>query len=308
MKKIISNLTKDNIIDDLNILNEWYLSSAFVITWEKWKYVIRKCKNNVPGYEYVGDIYRSYMISHAMYINAFDINNIQSYGVFEYEWDVYHIQDFIEWNIKKLSDYNEDDIINISNKIALLHNKYYNWANIYWVYKRSLREVVTNYETILSLYEQSIGKNNIYISDIINLLWKQYRTYVDNNVVRPCVMLHGDFWHSNIIFKENIPYFIDFSRIPYWEPWIDIWNFLANFLIEYVLTGEEKYQRYYHIFLQSYKDSTNDHDIEKYTILNILFVMWVSLSPKVQEFLQRSDHEQNKIYNFIVSKIISLAP
>jgi thiamine kinase-like enzyme len=86
------------------------------------------------------------------------------------------------------------------------------------MYRRSLREVVTNYETILSLYEQSIGEQPSHIVTLVKQAFGLYMDIIDTHSDRPCVSLHGDFWHNNIIFDDKDPYFIDFSRIPYGEP------------------------------------------------------------------------------------------
>jgi hypothetical protein len=47
--------------------------------------------------------------------------DVKSYGVFEYEWFMCHIQDFTLWELISLENLNEDVIIKIANYIAQLH-------------------------------------------------------------------------------------------------------------------------------------------------------------------------------------------
>ncbi len=300
MKNLIATMVDDIIINDIEILNEWYLSSAYIAHGNKWKYVIRKCKEFVPGYEYPWDIYRSYLISHEMFLNSYIINNVRSYGIITYEDEPYHVQEFVPGKIKQLSDYTWEDILSVAEKIALIHQISYTWENSQLIYRRSLREVVTNYETILSLYEQSVWQNNIHILSLVKKAFDIYINLMEWNISRPCVALHGDFWHNNIIFNnDSMPYFIDFSRIPYWEAWIDVGHFLVNLQIEYILTKDHKYIDYYNSFLEKYKKITGDNDIENYIQLNKCFVIGVSLSPKVQWFLKRNDQIIKEVLNIL---------
>lgn len=55
--------------------------------------------------------------------------------------------------------------------------------------------------------------------------------YIDSEAeysdTTPCVPLHGDFWGSNILIDEmDEPFLIDYSRVPYSDPAIDVGTFL----------------------------------------------------------------------------------
>lgn len=293
MNDMLWNLVNDHIVD-ITILSDWYLSCAYLAHGLWSNYVIRKAKPHTPWYEYPWDIDRSYLISHEMFGHAYDINQVRSYGIYRYEDETYHVQQYISWDIKQLAEYCEEDIIQVATKLAKLHSIDHVDSTSWLLYRRSLREVVVNHETILSLYEQSHWAN-VQLSTIVHNSFETYMSMSYLPVTRRCVMLHGDFWHNNIIFNTWVPYFIDFSRIPYGEAGIDVGHFLANLEIEYVLTGDEKYQQYYSLFLQHYISITEDVDIEKYCVLSKHFVIWVCISDKIQHFLQREQDTIDKV-------------
>lgn len=291
----IEKLTSDKVIWSIDQLGEWFLCSAYLVNWLSSKYVVRRAKNNMSWYEYPNDIFRSFSISHIMFCNTYHINPVKSYWVFEFEWEIYHVMDFVNWDIKQLNEYSTDDIINTSTKIAQIHSIKYTWNNKKEIYARSLREAFSNHETILSLYEQSIWLEN---SNLIKTLKKSFDEYLyltQLNKERSCVSLHWDFWYNNIIFNKDKVCLIDFSRIPYWEAWIDIWHFLANLQIEYVITWNEVFKNHYNLFLENYIKVSGDKNIAKYIKLSKLLVLWICLSPKIQWFLNWNEEQIDQL-------------
>lgn len=302
MKELIQELVND-IILSIRHLDEWYLSKVSEAVWEKSTYIVRSCKENVPGYEYSGDIARTYAISHEMFVQANSINSVQSYWCFEYEWVIYHVMSKACWVIKPLDQYLEQDIITVSQKLAALHtikiDPVITWNTS--LYKRSLREVFSNHETILSLYESEAEAPSPYLKKMLMMSFETYLKYVERDSSRGCVPLHGDFWHNNILIGEsNAVSLIDFSRIPYWEAWIDVWHFLANLKIQYLLTDDKKYMTFYRIFLDTYIGITKDYEIEKYIQLSLLFVGWLTASNRIWGFMNITVEQKNMIVNEIL--------
>ncbi|MDQ1344106.1 MAG: hypothetical protein QG650_826 [Patescibacteria group bacterium] len=69
---------------------------------------------------------------------------------------------------------------------------------------------------------------------------------------RRCRRLHGDFWHSNVLFDENGCYFIDFSRTPAGEAGIDVGWFLGNVALDAYLLGKNGAKETFDLFLETY--------------------------------------------------------
>jgi hypothetical protein len=294
----IQKATNDTIdASSLYLLSEGFLCSARVVSWNKKQYLIRVAKYNTPWFEYPWDLYRSYQISHAMFVNAEKYNHIHSYWVIDTEHWPIHIMDFVQWNLIKLDEYTEIRVRHIAQKLWKIHTNHYQWANKHIVYTRSLRELLTNHETILSLNEQIDDYQQG--QEILSMMREVYQKNIRQHIGRPCVSLHGDFWHNNILFIWNDPFFIDFSRIPYWEPWIDCWWFLANCHIELIRTNNQLYQNIIDWFLDEYIQTTNDDNIVHTLFLSFLGVVYISLHPKIQRFLQRTQKEKDDVFQRI---------
>jgi hypothetical protein len=93
---------------------------------------------------------------------------------------------------------------------------------------------------------------------------------------------------------------IDFSRIPYGEAWIDVWHFLANLKIQYIITKDQKYIDFYTKFLETYIGITHDGEIERYIQLSLLFVWWLVVSNRISKFMQLSDDQKSEIVHWIL--------
>ncbi len=301
MKESLEKLVNDNVLK-IEALDEWYLSNVFLATGKKAKYILRNCKNNVPWYEYPWDVYRTFLISHNMFQHACEVNDVASYWVFEKENNIYHVMQFVDWSVKDLSKYTKQDVERCATLIAQLHmlpipNQYQNKE----VYLRWLREVVTNHETILSLYESEADESSPYLKKILAASMSTYFSIIQEKNFRKCVWLHWDFWHNNIMFNENHkPTLIDFSRIPFWEAWIDVWHFLINLEIEYLKTWEDKRREYYDVFLETYINITWDHQIVDFLQLNRLFVVWISTSNRISWFTWIDDLRKESLLKLVL--------
>lgn len=305
MYNIIADLVKDDIIK-ITPLADWNFSNGFIVEWKNKKYFVRKFKHDVHGYEYLHDQKWSFENSHFM-MNL-NWKGIKSYGVFEYEWFIYHIQDFTLWELISLENLNEDIIIKIANYIAQLH---INGKKDVWnfddekrkrLYNRSLREYITNFEWIFPLFENHISEEPFF-RDYLPKLFDEYFSLVLNNSFGRLTTLHGDFWFGNILYdnrfdKINV---IDFSIVPFWEPWIDIGWFLWDMELWSLFKNKEKLQHYKQIFLEEYISLTGDKDIVNY-LPYMYKLKWLKLlSPLVQRFLQWNNEEKIIVKEFIIN-------
>ena len=304
MYNIISSLVKDDVFDIVP-LADWNFSNGFIVEWKNKKYFVRKFKHNIHWYEYLHDQKWSFDNSHFM----MNLNwiNIKSYGVFEYEWFLYHIQDFTLWELISLENLNEDIIIKIANYISQLHiNGKKDIGNFdnekrKRLYNRSLREYITNFEWIFPLFENHISDEPFFREYLPKLFDEYFDLIISNNSDR-LTTLHGDFWFGNILHDKisNRMNVIDFSIVPFWEPWIDIGRFVWDLEIWSLLKGQQKLQWYKKLFLDQYISLTWDKNIINYISYMYKLKGLKLLSPLVQKFLKWTDEEKNIVKNSII--------
>ncbi len=77
-------------------------------------------------------------------------------------------------------------------------------------------------------------------------------------------VLHGDFWGTNIFYQpDGKVSVVDFSRIPYGEPGIDVGYFTAQFLWFYHDTGNKYFKNLGELFIHNYENQTGDRKIRQ---------------------------------------------
>lgn len=84
----------------------------------------------------------------------------------------------------------------------------------------------------------------------------------ENKHDRLCA-LHGDFWGSNLFINDKGAHLIDFSRMPWGDPGIDIGWWMMQYLWFYHSTKNDYYKELGEAFLQSYQEKTNDQEIKE---------------------------------------------
>lgn len=101
-------------------------------------------------------------------------------------------------------------------------------------------------------------KHGEYIGMILRLIYRW-----EERFERLCP-LHGDFWGTNIFFtSDGAATAVDFSRIPYGEPGIDIGYFVAQHLWFYHDTGNVYFKTLGELFIQLYIQKTGDKKIRE---------------------------------------------
>jgi thiamine kinase-like enzyme len=306
LKESLKWLLQDTI-NSIEVLADWYLSTAYVARGEKYSYVVRTNKWSVSGYEYPWDIETSYKISHFMQHNASPINSVKSYGVVALDNVYYHVQQYVPWVAKDILEYDESDIIASATLIAEIHTywKQLTPENSPVLYYRWRREYLWHHETILSLREQEERKSHLYHlrKKIVDAFWNEYVTMTQEvDIQHRITMLHWDFWHNNILFSDKKPYLIDFSRIPFWDPGIDVGHFIANLDTSYFITKDIKFLKMKKTFFDTYRTITWDDKIEKYCYMSKLHVWFITVSSVVQRFLGRDDTTIENYIAYILSK------
>ena len=309
IKQALNKFLNEEIIE-IKKFEAGFLSNWFKIIWKNKTYFARCLKDEYLWYLYKNEDYCNFSISDKMINNA--KSWIKSYWVIKYNNKSYHITDFFEWKTLSLEDINENNIVKIADKIWQIHK---NWNtnlqnlsqdNKKILYNRSVREVITHSETVFSTYETRIvnTKDEDFFKEYIWKMLDTYFNYVQWNYFDRISYLHGDFWQWNIMQdkNENIA-FIDFSRIPYGEPGIDIWRFLAQFQIDSIINFEnkEKNDNLQTIFLENYIKITQDRNILNHIKLWQLWVGFINLSPLLQQFLKWNKIEKDKVKNWTMS-------
>lgn len=152
------------------------------------------------------------------------------------------------------------------------------------VYNDFLRSIIGNPEYTLQLLH-AFPKDAQLLSpkdqkEYLGLMIEQMHLWKDRGD-RLCA-LHGDFWPANAICSKKI-YFIDYSRMPWGDPSIDIGFWVSTYLFMWHNTGNNYYKELGQAFLDGYIQVTKDEEILKAIVypLSLVAIMyahptWVS--------------------------------
>ena len=75
--------------------------------------------------------------------------------------------------------------------------------------------------------------------------------------------LHGDFWAANAIKAGERIYFVDYSRMPWGDPAMDVGFWIALYVFMWHKTGNRYYRELADTFLKLYVQKTHDKEILK---------------------------------------------
>jgi len=151
------------------------------------------------------------------------------------------------------------------------------------VYNDGIRSVI-NHPELTVMFLESYEKDNpiLPLSDQKKLLAEMFeivREYQDRS--DRLTSLHGDFWGSNIFFeKDGSAWVIDYSRIPWGDPAIDVGWFLAHYLWLYHETGNTYYKELGEKWLDMYEGVTDDSEIRKAVTIVMGVMGLVYTTPK----------------------------
>ncbi len=148
------------------------------------------------------------------------------------------------------------------------------------VYNDGLRSVLTNPELTFTLLDDFNDIHQIlpthehgkYVGLMLNLIYK-WRNRSDR-----LVALHGDFWGANLFFKpDGAIWVIDYSRIPWGDPGIDVGWWLVQYLWFYHETQNEYFKELGEKFLNMYTEKSGDKEIRSaislvFGLLGIIYI------------------------------------
>jgi thiamine kinase-like enzyme len=151
------------------------------------------------------------------------------------------------------------------------------------VYNDGLRSVLISPElTIMLLHDFTeehpllpISQHGAYVGLMLNLIheWK--------NRYERLSALHGDFWGANLFFKANGEvWVIDYSRIPWGDPGVDIGWWLSQYLWSYHETKNEYFKELGEKFLEIYIKKSGDQEIRQAVSLTLGLLGIIYISPR----------------------------
>lgn len=309
MKHILSEFLNDEIFE-VELFKEWFLSQWYKVKGANGDYFVRSVKNNVAGFEYIWDDLRSFLISHQMYENA---GLVKSHGTFEHNNQTFHAQEAKNGETIDIDSLDDNLVKLIAQKIATLHRSWKEKVNSLdktykkLLYRRWWRELLTNHETTFSIFEHHVvwKESHALFEGLIEKMLQEYFRLMRDDQTERMTTLHWDFWHGNILLDSETEdlHLIDFSRIPYWDPGIDVGLFLWQFSIRELVDPDfsTRKNQIKNIFLKEYCEITWDQEIEKFLTLSELYVWFIHLSPLLQQFLKWSDEQKEKVYQYLLA-------
>lgn len=141
-------------------------------------------------------------------------------------------------------------------------------------------------------------------SRYLGLMWENVRVWKDRT--DRLSALHGDFWGANVFFRhDGSVYAIDYSRIPWGDPGIDVGWWLSQYLWRYHKTGNPYFKELGEEFLNQYSAKMGDTEIRKAVTLAIGFTGLVNIYPHFHpEGLDKKlgDDFLRAVYNSLESK------
>jgi len=284
-----------------------YQSKSYLLTdISNKKFFLKQIKHNVRGFEYPAKEISSLMTSGFMQDNTnilpknlglliehkselFIIPKIDNsdniYQLQEFAGEGKSYFDTLLSNLNKESIDSSDtkQIGNVVDIIWDIHKMRPN-QNLDLLYKDGLRSLLTNSEITTSLLSDfeydhpilNIDKQKEYLGN----LWELIRHF-DKNSDRTSA-LHGDFWGGNLFFgKDNNPWLIDFSRIPWGDAGIDIGWWFGQYLWFYYETNNPYLKDLGNLFLEKYELKSQDKKIRETMSLGLAVAGIIYISPKI---------------------------
>ena len=151
------------------------------------------------------------------------------------------------------------------------------------VYDDGLRNTLINPELSLMVLSEFPADYKILDLDgqkeIITLMYENIKAMMGRH--ERLTALHGDFWGANLFFREDDSLFVvDYSRIPWGDPGIDVGWFIAEYLWNYHLTGNNYFRELVELWLNIYEEKSGDKEIRNNIALIIGWTGIVQIYPR----------------------------
>jgi hypothetical protein len=201
----------------------------------------------------------------------------------------YHVQEFqeggtnymalLEQRVDKtaVDELDRLETTNMVDIIAAVHAVKYDSNDVKQkkaVYMAGLRGELIHPELILTFMHE-LDETHLILppskqGEFLSLYIKLIHDWKDRED-RLCA-LHGDFWGANMLVqKDGTAWTIDFSRIPWGDPGIDIGRWMGQYVWMYLTTKNEYYKELGELFLSTYEKKTGDLEIRHALSLGYLF-------------------------------------
>ncbi len=213
--------------------------------------------------------------------------------------NVYHLQEFseigisyseiLEKNFNKKTIDNEDikQLNAIADALIKIHRIKHHSDNknqLKAIYDDGLRNMLINPElSVMALSEFPVDYNILNLNgqkQMISLMYENIKARMGRH--DRLSALHGDFWGTNIFLTDNDEVFlIDFSRIPWGDPAIDVGWFIDEYLWYYHLTGNRYFRDLIELWFNLYEEKSGDREIRKFVPLVIGWIGIVRVYPRL---------------------------
>ena len=263
-------------------------------------FFIKRISSVVQGFEYPERKVASLMVGHGMAkranrrplpVGVFTETN----GVLEAIPDisqntvVYHVQEFEpegkayaellgERESKtKIDEQDRLEIENITDHIVQVHQIRHpssDSAELCQVYNDGLRAEMVHPEVTMPFLHEFESDHPLIPperqGEYLTLLLQMIHTW-KNRSDRLCA-LHGDFWGGNVFLRQDSSvWVIDYSRIPWGDPGVDVGKWMSYYLWYFYKTGNSYYRDLGDLFLETYIQKTGDEEVRQSMCLGFAF-------------------------------------
>lgn len=159
------------------------------------------------------------------------------------------------------------------------------------VYNGGIRSVLISPELTIMFLHDFTKDNQILTLAVqkkfIGLMLELLHHYKDRSD-RLCA-LHGDFWGANVFFRpDGTAWTIDFSRIPWGDPGIDVGWWLSQYLWLYFETNNPYFKELGEYFLTRYEQTTGDKESREAVSIVLGLLALIYTTPRFYADLNES--------------------
>jgi thiamine kinase-like enzyme len=330
-KLLSEKIGKKTIFSKIEKVGSGYHSDGFKLTASNGKkYFLKYVRSHDLGFEFPERQIMSLMTSNGMGkrtknnpapIGIIIQNKKEEFILPEITVDtkVYHLQEFAgngtsyssiisEKINKKVVDKEDKKQLNaIADALIKIHSVKHSSKNkkeLRAIYDDSLRNMLTHPELSMTLLSDFPENHKILDingqKEIISLMYENIKNCMGR--YDRLTAIHGDFWGTNIFFKDDGKLFIiDFSRIPWGDPAIDVGWFISEFLWNYHSTKNTYFKYLIEEWFRIYERKTGDKEIRKFMPLVIGWLGIVRIFPR---WFPNNDIQTAKRYIGHIKKIL----
>ncbi|MFH1500946.1 MAG: phosphotransferase [archaeon] len=315
-------LGEDLVVTGLEKVGEGYHSDGFKLLTNKGEFFIKKVKSEDFGFELPERKIYSLLLSEGMARRANanpkmigvlvgNDGEIEKLPTVNSQTEIYHIQAFggkgksyleilQEKKYKqKIDEKDTEEIQKLVDFIAKVHSLKHpssDGGKLKAVYNDCLRNVISNPELTMVLLQDFPNDHVVFPleaqKNYLALMYDLISRFKDRS--ERLTALHGDFWGANCFFSENEELFVvDYSRMPWGDPGIDIGWFVCQYLWLYHETKNEYFKELGELFLKKYEEKTGDKEIREGMSLIMGLQGVIYLLPK---FYPNRDKEVSEMF------------